>query len=83
MRYISQLKKNLISNGALETQSLRGTLGKRSYDVKGIQHNNLYYLKDSVVIENLVASECLDDDSTGYGMRLGHTDMNSLHTLAK
>ena len=72
MRYVPQLKKNIISVGALETQGLRGTLGEGVLKIssgslvilKGIRHNNLYYLKGNVVTENLRASECLDGDST-------------------
>ena len=72
VRYVPQLKKNVISIGALESQGLRETLGGGVLKMfsgslvvlKGIKHNNLYYLKSSAVTENLVASECLDVDST-------------------
>ena len=70
VRYIPQLKKNLISVGALEAQGLRDTIGKGVLKIsgslivlKGIRHNNLYYLKDSAVTENLAASKHLEDDS--------------------
>ena len=51
--YVPQLKKNLISVGALETQGLRETLGEGILKMfssslvvlKGIRRNNLYYLK--------------------------------------
>ena len=73
--YIPQLKKNLISVGALEVQGLRGTLGegilKMSSDslvvLKGIRCNNLYYLKGNIVTENLTTSKCLDCSSNIYG----------------
>jgi len=71
VRYIPQLKKNLISVGVLEAQGLRGTLEKGVLKMfngslvvlKGIRCNNLYYLKNSAVTENLVALEHLDDFS--------------------
>jgi len=71
-RYVPQLKKNLISVGALEAQGLSGTLGEDILKMsngslvflKGIRRNNLYYLKSSAVIEKLTASEYLKDDST-------------------
>ena len=57
MRYVSQLKRNLISVGALEALGLvisvrNGVLKmiKGSMVVmKGIRRNNLYYLKSSTV----------------------------------
>jgi len=62
--YVPQLKKNLISVGALETQGLRETLGEGILKMfssslvvlKGIQHNNLSYLKGSTVSENLATT---------------------------
>ena len=62
---VPHLNKNLISVESLEEGLLRvfkmfsGSL----VVLKGIQHNNLYYMKNSVVTENLTASECLDGDS--------------------
>ena len=61
--YVPQLKKNLISVGGLETQGLRETLGEGILKMfsdslvilKGIRRNNLYYLRGSAVIRNLVA----------------------------
>ena len=66
------MKKNLISVGALEAHSLRGTLEEGVLKMsrgslvvlKGIRRNNLYYLKGSAVTRNLAASEHLKDDST-------------------
>ena len=63
VRYVPQMQKNLISVGPLEAQDLRGTLGEGVLKIssgslvvlKGIQSNNLYYLKDSSVTENLTA----------------------------
>ena len=73
VRYVSQLKKNLISIGALEAQGLRGTLREGVLKMsnvssllvlKDIRCNNLYYLKGSAIFENLAALEHLEDDST-------------------
>ena len=71
MRYIPQLMKNIISVGALEVQDLRETLGEDIIKMfngslivlKAIRCNSLYYLKSGVVIENLVASECIDSST--------------------
>ena len=57
VRYVPQMKKNLISVETLEAQGLRGTLredilkmsGGSLVVLKGIRHNNLYYLKSSVI----------------------------------
>jgi len=70
MRYISQLKKNIISVGALE--ALRGTFEKGVLKMfsaslvvlKAIRRNNLYYLKSSAVTENSTALKDLKGDST-------------------
>jgi len=52
--------------------------------LKGIQCNNLYYLKGSAVTKNLAASEYLDDDSIRLRqMSLRHVGMTSLQALAK
>ena len=76
VRFVPQLKKNVISIAALETQGLRETLEEGILKMfsdslvilKGIRYN-LYYLKSSAVTENLIASEYLDGDSPGYGIR--------------
>jgi len=74
------MTKNLISVRALEAEGLRGTLGEDILKMsngslvvlKGIQCNNLYYLKGSTVIENLAVSEHLECDSIGlWHKRLG------------
>jgi len=62
----------VISIGALEAQSQRETLGEGVLKMfngslivlKDIRCNNLYYLKGNAVIENLVASERFDGDSS-------------------
>ena len=70
-RYVPQLKKNLISVGALEVQGLRGTLGEGVLKMsngslvvlKGIRCNKLYYLKGNTVTENFAASKHLEGGS--------------------
>ena len=71
VRNAPQLKKNLISVGALQTQGLKVTLGEGilkmlsgSLDVlNSTRRNNLYYLKVNAINENLAAPEYLDVDS--------------------
>ena len=71
VRYISSMTKNIISIGALEAEGVRGTLGENILKMsgsslvvlKGIRHNNVYYLMGSTV-NRLVSSKQLDDGST-------------------
>ena len=79
VRYIPRMTKNLISIRALEAEGLRGTLGEGILKMssgslivlKGIKHNNMYYLKSSAVT-GLVSSKYLDGDSTRlWRRRLG------------
>jgi len=61
VRYVPQLKKDLISVGTLEAHGLRRNLREVIFKMfsgllvvlKNIRCNNLYYLKDNIVIENL------------------------------
>jgi len=90
VRYIPQLKRNLISVGALETlgievsiedEVLKMTKGSMVV-LKGVCRNNLYYLKGSTVTGQVAAST--DDDSTRvWHMRLGHKGKKSLQPLIK
>jgi len=74
VRCVPQLQKTLISVRTLEAQYLREILGEGNLKMlsgtlialKGIRQNNLYYLKSSVVIKNLAASEQLEAGSTSY-----------------
>ena len=58
MRYVPRMMKNLISEGALEAEGLRGTLGEGVLKMsngslvvlKGIRRDNLHYLKGSAAI---------------------------------
>ena len=90
VRYVPQLKKNLISIGVLEAQSLKRILEdgilkmfKGSMVVlKGIGWNNLPYLKGSTVIGQVASSEGANDDSTRlWHMKLGHVGEKSLQAL--
>ena len=52
--------------------------------LKGIQNNNLYYLKGSAVSEILAALEHLNGNSIRLlKMRLGQVGLDSLQALAK
>ena len=72
VRYVPQLKRNLILVGALKTLGLEVSIKdgvlkitKGSMVVlKGVRQNNVYYLKDSTVIEQVATSTDTNDDST-------------------
>ena len=72
VRYVPQLKRNLISVGALKTLGLevskRDGVLKMAKDsmviLKGVCRNNPYYLKDSTVTGQVSTSTDSDDDST-------------------
>jgi len=72
VRYVPQLKINLISVGALKTLGLEVSIKdgilkmtKGSMVVrKGVRRNNLYYLKNSTVIGQVTTSTDTDDDSS-------------------
>ena len=92
VRYVPQLKRNLISVGALETLGLvvsikEGVLKmtKGSMVVlKAVRRNNLYYLNGSTVTRQVAAFTDSDEDSTRlWHMRLGHTGEKSLQALAR
>jgi len=80
VRYVNQLKKNVILIRALEAQGLREILEEGILKMfnsslvvmKGIRRNNLNYLKGSAVTENLAASKLLDGNST----RLWHSRLD-------
>ena len=87
MRYVPQLKRNIISVGALKTFGLGVSIKdgvlkmtKGSMVVlKGIRQNNLYYLKSSTVTGHVTTSTDTDVDSTRlWHMRLGQTGEKSL-----
>ena len=69
VRYVSQLKRNHISVGALKTLglvvSIRDGILKMTKDsmvvMKGVRQNNLYYLKGSTVTDQVETSISSDD----------------------
>jgi len=92
VRYVPQLKRNLISVGVLKTMGLEVSIRdgvlkmtKGSMMVlKGVCRNNLYYLKGSIFIGQVTTSTDSDDDSTRlWHMRLRHIGERSLQALAK
>ncbi|KAI3472951.1 hypothetical protein Pfo_029197 [Paulownia fortunei] len=95
VRYVPDLKKNLISLGALESKGLvvtmrYGVLKTTSgalVVIKGIRRNNLYYYQGNTVIGTASAAISNNDkdfEATRlWHMRLGHADEKSLQTLAK
>ena len=92
MRYIPQLKRNLISVGDLKTLglviSIRDGVLKMTKGsmviMKGVRRNNLYYLKGSTVADKVATSIDSDDDSIRlWHMRLRHTSKKSLQALSK
>ena len=87
MRYVPQLKRNLISVGALKmlglVVSIRDGILKMTKGsmviMKGVRQNNLYYLKDSIVTGHVETSIFSDDVCTQvWQMRLGHGGEKSL-----
>ena len=92
VRYIPQLKRNLISVAALKTLGLvisiqDGVLNMTKGSMvalKVVRQNNLYYLKGSTVTGQDVTFTDSDDDSTRlWHMRLGHRAEKSLQASVK
>jgi len=92
MRYIPQLKRNLISIGALKTLSLevfiRDGVLKMNRDsmvvLKGVRRNNLYYLKGGTITSPVATFTNSDDNSTRlWHRKLEHTGEKSLHAQSK
>ena len=92
VRYVPQLKRNLISVGALEALGLvisvrDGVLRmiKGSMVVlKGVRRDNLYYLKGSTVTGQVETSSSLDDGCTEvWQVKVGQGDERSLQAPAK
>ena len=90
--YIPQLKRNLISVGALETLglgvSIRDDVLKMTKGsmvvMKDVHRNNLYYLKGSTVTSPMETFISLDDIFTQvWHMRLKHGGKKSLQAPAK
>jgi len=92
VRYVPQLKRNLISVGALKTLGfevsikdgiLKMTKGSMVV-LKSVRQTNLYYLKGSTITGQVATSTDTDDDPTRlWHMRLGRTGEKYLQALAK
>ncbi|BBN68941.1 hypothetical protein Prudu_949S000400 [Prunus dulcis] len=95
VRYVPDMKKNLISLGALESKGLKITMEggvlKAVHGalvvMKGTRRNNLYFLQGSTVIGGAAVTEAADADSTDttrlWHMRLGHAGEKALQGLVK
>ena len=92
MRYVSQLKRNLISVGVLEALGLMVSIRdgvlkmtKGSMVVmKGVRRKNLYYLKGSTVTSKVETSSSSDDGCTKvWQVKIGHGGEKSLQAPAK
>jgi len=92
VRYVPQLKRNLISVGALETLglvvSIRDGVLKMTKDsmvvMKGVRRNNLYYLKGSTVTGQVATSIFANNVCTHvWHMSLGYTREKSLQAPTK
>ena len=96
VRYVPNLKRNLISLGLLESKGLEvkmrdGILKVTSgalVMLKGVRKNNLYYYQGSTVVGTAAAatssSSKKDAEATKlWHMRLGHAGEKSLQNLAK
>ncbi|KAG6415529.1 hypothetical protein SASPL_122941 [Salvia splendens] len=95
VRYVPQLKKNLISLGALESKGLvvmmrdgilKATSGALVM-LKGVRKNNLYYYQGSTIVGTVAtatSSNKKDAEATKlWHLRLGHAGERSLQILAK
>ncbi|KAM1003335.1 hypothetical protein ACFX2C_003672 [Malus domestica] len=95
VRYVPDMKKNLISLGALESKGLKITMEggvlKAVYGalvvMKGTRRNNLYFLQGNTVIGGAAVTEAADADSSDttrlWHMRLGHAGEKALQGLVK
>ncbi|CAL9022913.1 unnamed protein product, partial [Prunus brigantina] len=95
VRYVPDMKKNLISLGALESKGLKITMEggvlKAVHGalvvMKGTRRNNLYFLQGSTVTGGAAVTEAADADSTNttrlWHMRLGHAGEKALQGLVK
>jgi len=92
VRYVPQLKRNLIFVGALKTLGLEVSIKDEILKMtkslmmvlKGVRWNNIYYLKGSTITGQVATYIDSDDDSTRLRhMRLGHIGEKSLQALAK
>jgi len=92
VRYVPQLKRNLISVGTLKALgplvSIRDGVLKMTKGsmvvMKGVRQNNLYYLKGTTVTGQVKTSISSDDDCTQvWQKKVGHGGEKSLQAPAK
>ena len=96
VRYMPNLKKNLISLGALESKCLAVTMQDRILKatsstlmvMKFIKKNNKYYYQGSSIIGTTAIATTSGDDKMSkvsrlWHMRLGHASEKSLQILVK
>ena len=91
VRYVPNLKKNLISLGAMESKGfnivmedgiLKVMYGAHTV-IKGNRKNNLYYLEGSTIIGSVAIVSIEDDITRLWHMHLGHAGEKSLQSLIK
>ena len=86
VRFIPEMKMNLISLGALEASGYTITLKdgglkvslKNLVVLKGIRRKNLYFLQGSTVTGMAMATTSDEDTTRLWHMRLGHPEIRSL-----
>ena len=94
VRYVPNLRKNLISLGALESKGFTMTIRDGVLKVtsgalltmKGVRRNNLYYYQGSTIIGSAAAvsgGNNLGETTKLWHMRLGHPGEKALQTLVK
>ena len=91
IRYVPNLKNNLISLGTLDSNGSKVTVKKGILKVirgalvamKGTRKRNLYFLDGNIVIERVVVSNSLDRSNTYrlWYMRLEHNSEKTFFQL--
>ena len=89
VRFIPEMKTNLISLGALEASGYTITLKDGGLKVslenlvvmKGIRRKNLYFLQGSAVTGRAMTTTSDEDTTRLWHMRLGHPGIRSLQGL--
>ncbi|KAH9665312.1 hypothetical protein KPL70_020298 [Citrus sinensis] len=90
VRFVPEIKKNLISVGALEAKGYKVTIedGTMKFThgamviLQGVRRHNLYYLKGGTTDEANVV-EAHSDTTKLWHVRLGHAGEKSLQTLMR
>ncbi|KAH9803321.1 hypothetical protein KPL71_001718 [Citrus sinensis] len=90
VRFVPEIKKNLISVGALEAKGYKVTIedGTMKFThgvmviLQGVRRHNLYYLKGGTTDEANVVEAHSDTTKLWY-IRLGHAGEKSLQTLMR